>query len=411
MNEHIIGIDNYTFWRAFIKRLEVISLKDTLLISNVRIINPDDQPFKGDVYIEDGKIIQIGQSLSRKAVQRIDGQNHDWLLLPGYIDMHIHGSAGHDTMDASPLALHEIAQSLVQEGVTGFLATTMTQTIAKIESALVNVAQFEQQEGEAILLGIHVEGPFVSKIRAGAQPEEYMISPTIEQFANWQKMSCYRIKQITVAPEIEGGFTFLEALKNFNVIPSIGHSDATIEEVHQAVSLGISQATHLYNQMRPFHHRDPGVVGGVLLEDNIKVELIVDCVHSHPQAVKLAYRTKGAKGIILITDAMRAKGLQYGEYDLGGQTVYVSEKGAHLANGALAGSVLTMEQAVKNMKAITNCSLQEIVAMSSTNAAEQLQLPMKGRIEEGFDADFVLLDQQLNVQKTICRGKVVFEKS
>ncbi len=411
MNEHIIGIDNYTFWRAFIKRLEVISLKDTLLISNVRIINPDDQPFKGDVYIEDGKIIQIGQCLSRKAVQRIDGQNHDWLLLPGYIDMHIHGSAGHDTMDASPLALHEIAQSLVQEGVTGFLATTMTQTIAKIESALVNVAQFEQQEGEAILLGIHVEGPFVSKIRAGAQPEEYMISPTIEQFANWQKMSCYRIKQITVAPEIEGGFTFLEALKNFNVIPSIGHSDATIEEVHQAVSLGISQATHLYNQMRPFHHRDPGVVGGVLLEDNIKVELIVDCVHSHPQAVKLAYRTKGAKGIILITDAMRAKGLQYGEYDLGGQTVYVSEKGAHLANGALAGSVLTMEQAVKNMKAITNCSLQEIVAMSSTNAAEQLQLPMKSRIEEGFDADFVLLDQQLNVQKTICRGKVVFEKS
>ncbi|MEE3805786.1 N-acetylglucosamine-6-phosphate deacetylase [Lysinibacillus fusiformis] len=386
-------------------------MKDTLLISNVRIINPDDQPFKGDVYIEDGKIIQIGQCLSRKAVQRIDGQNHDWLLLPGYIDMHIHGSAGHDTMDASPLALHEIAQSLVQEGVTGFLATTMTQTIAKIESALVNVAQFEQQEGEAVLLGIHVEGPFVSKIRAGAQPEEYMISPTIEQFANWQKMSCYRIKQITVAPEIEGGFTFLEALKNFNVIPSIGHSDATIEEVHQAVSLGISQATHLYNQMRPFHHRDPGVVGGVLLEDNIKVELIVDCVHSHPQAVKLAYRTKGAKGIILITDAMRAKGLQYGEYDLGGQTVYVSEKGAHLANGALAGSVLTMEQAVKNMKAITNCSLQEIVAMSSTNAAEQLQLPMKGRIEEGFDADFVLLDQQLNVQKTICRGKVVFEKS
>ena len=411
MNEHIIGIDNYTFWRAFIKRLEVISLKDTLLISNVRIINPDDQPFKGDVYIEDGKVIQIGQCLSRKAVQRIDGQNHDWLLLPGYIDMHIHGSAGHDTMDASQLALHEIAQSLVQEGVTGFLATTMTQTIAKIESALVNVAQFEQQEGEAVLLGIHVEGPFVSKIRAGAQPEEYMISPTIEQFTNWQKMSCYRIKQITVAPEIEGGFTFLEALKNFNVIPSIGHSDATIEEVHQALSLGISQATHLYNQMRPFHHRDPGVVGGVLLEDNIKVELIVDCVHSHPQAVKLAYRTKGAKGIILITDAMRAKGLQYGEYDLGGQTVYVSEKGAHLANGALAGSVLTMEQAVKNMKAVTNCSLQEIVAMSSTNAAEQLQLPMKGRIKEGFDADFVLLDQQLNVQKTICRGKVVFEKS
>ncbi|WP_230874997.1 N-acetylglucosamine-6-phosphate deacetylase [Lysinibacillus cavernae] len=386
-------------------------MKDTLLISNVTMINPDGQPFEGDLYLEDGKIIQIGQGLSMEAEQYINGQNKDWLLLPGYIDMHIHGSAGHDTMDATQLALHEMAQSLVREGVTGFLATTMTQLIAEIESALVNVAHYERRDGEADLLGIHVEGPFVSKKRAGAQPVEYMISPTIEQFAYWQKISNHRIRQITVAPEIEGGFSFLEALKNFNVIPSIGHSDATIEEVNKAVTLGISQATHLYNQMRPFHHRDPGVVGGVLLEDKIKVELIVDFVHSHPHSVKLAYRTKGAKGIILITDAMRAKGLQNGEYDLGGQTVQVSEKGAHLANGSLAGSVLTMEQAVKNMKAITNCSLQEIVAMSSTNAAEQLQLSKKGRIEEGFDADFVVLDRQLNVQKTICRGKVVFEKS
>jgi len=162
--------------------------------------------------------------------------------------------------------------------------------------------------------------------------------------------------------------------------------------------------------MRPFHHRNPGVVGGVLVEDAVKVEIIADFVHSHPQAVKLAYRSKGAKGIILITDAMRAKGLQYGDFDLGGQTVHVSKAGAHLSNGALAGSVLTMEQAVKNMKAITNCSWQEIVAMSSTNAAEQLKLTTKGRIMEGFDADFVLLDEKLNVQKTICQGKVVFEK-
>ncbi|WP_342551133.1 amidohydrolase family protein [Lysinibacillus sp. FSL M8-0216] len=233
----------------------------------------------------------------------------------------------------------------------------------------------------------------------------------MEQFAHWQNISNHQIRQITIAPEIEGGFTFLEALRDFQVIPSIGHSDASIDEVHKAVALGVNQATHLYNQMRPFHHRDPGVVGGALLDEKIKVELIVDFVHSHPQSVMLAYRLKGAKGIILITDAMRAKGLQYGEYDLGGQTVSVSEKGAHLANGALAGSILTMEQAVKNMKAVTNCSLQEIVAMSSTNAAEQLRLSKKGRIKEGFDADFVLLDQKLNVQKTICRGKVVFEKS
>ncbi|MFJ7734311.1 N-acetylglucosamine-6-phosphate deacetylase [Lysinibacillus sp. NPDC097231] len=385
-------------------------MKNTLLISNVTIVNHDEIPFKGDLLIDNGKIAKISHELFDSAEHYIDGKDENWLLLPGYIDMHIHGSAGHDTMDATQEALHQMASSLVQEGVTGFLATTMTQSIEVIESALTNVAQFDNSDGEARLLGIHVEGPFVSEKRAGAQPVEYIIPPSIEQIIYWQKISKQRIKQVTVAPEVEGGFKFIETLKDLDIIASIGHSDATIEEVDKAVAMGVRQATHLYNQMRPFHHRNPGVVGAVFLEDKVKVEIIADFVHSHPLSVKLAYRIKGANGIILITDAMRAKGLQYGDYDLGGQTVQVSKDGAHLSNGALAGSVLTMEQAVKNMKAITNCSLQDIVAMSSTNAAEQLQLTTKGRIAEGFDADFVLLDQNLNVQKTICRGKVVFEK-
>lgn len=385
-------------------------MKNTLLISNVMIVNHDNTPSKGDLFIDNGRIMKIGYDLSDKAEHYIDGKDKNWLLLPGYIDMHIHGSAGHDTMDATQLALHQMARSLVQEGVTGFLATTMTQSIEAIESALTNVAQFENSDDEASLLGIHVEGPYVSKKRAGAQPIEYIILPSIEQFVSWQKISKHRIKQVTIAPEVEGGFAFIEALKDLNVIASIGHSDATIEEVDSSVALGVRQATHLYNQMRPLHHRNPGVVGAVFLEDKVKVEIIADFVHNHPQAVNLAYRIKGAKGIILITDAMRAKGLQYGDYDLGGQTVHVSKDGAYLSNGALAGSVLTMEQAVKNIKAITNCSLQEIVAMSSTNAAEQLQLTTKGRIAKGYDADFVLLDENLNVQKTICRGKVVYEK-
>ncbi|WP_083226926.1 N-acetylglucosamine-6-phosphate deacetylase [Lysinibacillus xylanilyticus] len=385
-------------------------MKNTLLISNVMIVNHDKTPSKGDLFIENGRIMKIGYDLSDMAEHYIDGKDKNWLLLPGYIDMHIHGSAGHDTMDATQLALHQMARSLVQEGVTGFLATTMTQSIEAIESALTNVAQFENSDDEASLLGIHVEGPYISKKRVGAQPIEYIILPSIKQFVSWQKISKHRIKQVTIAPEVEGGFTFIEALKDLNVIASIGHSDATIEEVDSSVALGVRQATHLYNQMSPFHHRNPGVVGAVFLEDKVKVEIIADFVHNHPQAVNLAYRIKGAKGIILITDAMRAKGLQYGDYDLGGQTVHVSKDGAYLSNGALAGSVLTMEQAVKNIKAITNCSLQEIVAMSSTNAAEQLQLTTKGRIAKGYDADFVILDENLNVQKTICRGKVVYEK-
>ena len=388
----------------------MFNLSNTLLISNVTIVNYDDRPFTGDVLIENGKIKKVGEELFDKAEQYIEGKGKDWLLFPGYIDMHIHGSAGNDAMDATQQALHQMAASLVQEGVTSFLATTMTQAPEAIENALEAIAHFENEEDEAHLLGIHVEGPYVSTKRAGAQPIDYMIVPSSEQFASWQQLSNNRIKQITVAPELEGGMAFVEELNKQGIIVSIGHSDATFEEVERAVTAGVTQATHLYNQMRPFHHRDPGVVGAVLMEDAVKVEIIVDFVHCHPSAVQLAYRVKGAEGIILITDAMRAKGLQYGDYDLGGQTVHVTASGAHLPNGALAGSVLTMEQAVKNMKAVTNCALPELVAMSSANAAKQLQLSTKGRIAEGYDADVILLDQHLNIEKTICRGKVVFEK-
>lgn len=388
----------------------MFNLSNTLLISNVTIVNYDDRPFTGDVLIENGKIIKVGEELFDKAEQYIEGKGNDWLLFPGYIDMHIHGSAGNDAMDATQQALHQMAASLVHEGVTGFLATTMTQAPEAIENALETIAHFENEDDEAHLLGVHVEGPYVSTKRAGAQPIDYMILPSSEQFASWQQLSNNRIKQITVAPELEGGMAFVEELKKQGIVVSIGHSDATLEEVEKAVTAGVTQATHLYNQMRPFHHRDPGVVGAVLVEDAVKVEIIADFVHCHPSAVKLTYRVKGAEGIILITDAMRAKGLQFGDYDLGGQTVHVTASGAHLPNGALAGSVLTMEQAVKNMKAVTNCSLPELVAMSSANAAQQLQLSTKGRIAEGYDADVILLDQHLNIEKTICRGKVVFEK-
>lgn len=372
-------------------------------------MNHDQVPFEGDVFIENGRIKRVGKALTFVAENVIDAKDKGWYLFPGYIDMHIHGSAGNDAMDATEESLHHLGHSLVKEGVTGFLATTMTQPCTAIEKALANIAQFESGIDEAELLGVHVEGPYISTRRAGAQPIKYIKLPSIQQFNRWQELSGNRIKQITVAPEIEGGFEFVEALSKQGIVVSIGHSDATTEEVEQAVKLGAKQATHLFNQMRPFHHREPGVVGSVLVDDNVKVEVIVDFVHSHPKAVELMYRVKGASGIILITDAMRAKGLSYGEYDLGGQNVSVSQTGAHLPNGALAGSVLTMELAVKNMRGVTNCSLQELVAMSSTNAAKQLQLATKGYIAEGFDADFVILDQQLNVQKTICRGKVAFE--
>lgn len=383
-------------------------MSKTILISNVTIVNYDRE-ITGDLFIRDGKVEKIGQALQVEADIFLDGTAKNWIVMPGFIDMHIHGSAGFDMMDATEEALRGMSRSLVKEGTTSYLPTTITQRVDAIEAALENVNGFVNNADEAEVLGIHVEGPYISTKWAGAQPIEHISEPSIEQFLKWQQLSGNRIKQVTVAPEIVGGFEFVQAMSEEGIISSIGHSDASSDEVEKAVQLGAKQATHLYNQMRPFHHRDTGVVGSVLLEDHIKVEIIVDYIHSHMKAVNLAYRLKGAEGIILITDAMRAKGLEYGEYDLGGQTVYVTEKGAHLSSGALAGSILTMDQAVRNMKQTTGCSLQELVSMSSTNAAKQLKLSHKGYIDEGFDADLVILDLELNVQKTICRGNIVFE--
>jgi len=384
-------------------------MNKTILISNVTIVN-HDQEISGDVFIRDSKIEKVGQALQMKADVCIDGTSKNWVVMPGFIDMHIHGSAGFDMMDATEETLRGISRSLVKEGTTSYLPTTITQAVDVIEAALKNVSTFVHNEDEAEILGIHVEGPYISKKWAGAQPVEHITEPSIEQFLKWQQLSGNRIKQVTVAPETAGGFEFVEVMSKEGIVVSIGHSDANSIEVDKAVQLGARQATHLYNQMRPFHHREPGVVGSVLMEELMKVEIIVDYIHSHTQSVNFAYRLKGAEGIILITDAMRAKGLEYGEYDLGGQTVHVTEEGAHLPSGALAGSILTMDQAVRNMKQSTNCSLKELVSMSSTNAAKQLKLSHKGYIGEGFDADLVLLDKDLKIQKTICRGNIVFEK-
>ncbi|WP_397539429.1 N-acetylglucosamine-6-phosphate deacetylase [Rummeliibacillus pycnus] len=381
-------------------------MTQSLLIQNVTVVNNNEIKKNQDVYIKNGKIIEIGKQLYISSNKKIDGSNK--YLFPGFIDMHIHGCAGKDTMDATPEALHTMAKSLVKEGTTSYLATTITQSKDAIEAALSNLANFKSTEDEAEILGIHIEGPFISKKRAGAQPLQHIVPPTIEQFEYWQRLSGNRIKEITVAPEVEGGFAFVEALSKQGIVVSIGHSDATFDDMQKAVSLGAKQGTHLYNQMRPFHHREPGVVGGTLLLPEIKAEIIVDFVHAHPQAVNLAYKMKGAENIILITDAMRAKGVPFGDYELGGQLVRVSEKGAHLTNGALAGSVLTMDAAVRNMKKATNCTLQELVAMSSSNAAKQLNLKGKGNIKEQYDADLILLDQDLAIQKTIKNGKVIF---
>lgn len=373
-----------------------------LILENVTVVNYDALTAHRNVAIEGAQIAAVTENNAMGTGIDCTG----YYCLPGFIDMHIHGADGVDTMDATAASLHQFAAALVAEGTTSFLATTMTQSEDAIAAALQNIAAFQQGEGEANLVGVHLEGPFISAQCAGAQPIEHIQPPSIEKYQQWHEMSGNQIKQITMAPE--QGIELVSYAKELGVVVSIGHSNATAKETQAAVVQGVTQGTHLYNQMRAMHHREPGVVGTVLLEKDVYVEMIVDFIHIHPEMVDLAYRLKGPDKIILITDAMRAKGLAYGKYDLGGQEVTVTENGAHLANGALAGSVLKMNDALRNMRQATGAAWQELVQMSSFNAATQLKLSQKGYIEAGKDADLVIVDENLQVKYTIVNGKIVY---
>ena len=367
-------------------------------LSNVKIIDPIDGERIVTLTIEDGLIASV-----------IDTPNAtpQHTIVPGYIDIHIHGAAGFDVMDATEEALLTMSRALVKEGTTAFLATTMTQSEDAIEAALQNVARFTSPSDGAACVGIHLEGPYVSAKRAGAQPLDHIVQPNIAQFERWQQACDWNIRIATVAGEVEGANSLIKTYAE-KVIFSLGHTDASHLQMLAAKEAGAQHITHLYNQMSPLQHRDIQAIGTALLDDHFYTEIIVDGVHSSPEAVQIAYKMKTAERIILITDAMRAKQMPAGQYELGGQRVFVTENDARLADGTLAGSIVTMEQAVKNMRIFTNCTNTDLVKMSSYNAARQLKLK-KGRIAVGYDADFILIDEQWNVLQTIVQGKVAFK--
>lgn len=374
---------------------------EAILFKDILVVNVDGAE-QADVLVADGQIAEVATQIEAQARQ-VDGSGK--ILMPGFIDIHVHGAAGFDVMDANAAALSGIARAMPQEGVTAFLATTMTQTGEHITRALQAAGNYTSVADEAELLGIHLEGPYLSPHKAGAQNPALFQAPNAEQFENWQTQSGGKIRIVTLAPELDGMADFIELLNRHRIIASIGHSDASYE---QALASGARHVTHLFNQMSGFHHREPGVVGAAMLDGRFRVELIADLIHSHPAAIELAYRQIGAERLMLVTDAMRAKGLAFGDYELGGQQVSVGQSGARLEGGSLAGSVLAMDQAVRNIRDITNCALPELVRMSSYNAAESLGLSEKGRIAKGMDADIVMLSPQLTVEMTLCRGEIAF---
>ncbi|WP_431803735.1 N-acetylglucosamine-6-phosphate deacetylase [Halobacillus andaensis] len=350
--------------------------------TNVTIVTESETIRSGSLQVHDGVVTAIAKQPIGGADITINGNGKRWSLVPGFIDVHIHGADGHDVMDATTEALAGMAAVLPKEGTTSFLATTMTQSQTAISNAVTNVGKYvknEQPEGRAEVLGIHLEGPFISKNKAGAQPLNYIAPPSIKLFNQWQQQSEGNIRLVTLAPEEPGAKDFIKHVSSKGIVASIGHSEATFDQVTEAVDAGARHVTHLYNQMSGMHHRDPGIVGAAFLNEKLMVEMIVDYVHSRKEAVQLAYHHTQADRTILITDAMRAKCLPEGAYDLGGQQVHVKGKEARLSDGTLAGSILTLEEAAAHMKENTNITIEDLVRITSTNAAEQLGISDRKR--------------------------------
>jgi len=345
-----------------------------------------------------------------KNVEIIEAQNK--FIVPGYIDIHVHGGGGSDVMDGEYEAIKQVATTHSRFGTTAFLPTTMTMTKDKIIKSLKSIHEARLKgTGTAEILGIHLEGPYINPEKKGAQKEEDIKKVSVEEFLEFNQASGNLIRLVTIAPEMPGAIDFIRWLHQQGIIVSVGHSNATYKQVQEGIQAGLSQVTHIFNAMRGLHHREPGVVGAALSSPKLIVEMIADGIHLHPMVLKMLTQIKESEKLVLITDAMRATGFKEGTYDLGGQEVMVTQGQAKLKNGTLAGSVLTMDKAVKNLVTKVGISLLNAVQMASYNPAKCLGIDdKKGSLELYKDADIVILNKNLETELTMVAGKVVYRR-
>ncbi|ATF15019.1 N-acetylglucosamine-6-phosphate deacetylase [Brevibacillus brevis X23] len=355
-----------------------------------------------------GKADEYGKALPNHVVIVEDG----WIC-PGFVDMHMHGIDGYDTMDGTPKSLQAISTALARHGVTSFLATTMTAPYDQLEQVLVNIAQ-NSREGlpGAQAIGIHLEGPWINPRYKGAQKEENIAIPKLDAVQKLYGLSEGLIKVVTIAPEQPEALEAIAWLKERDVIVSAGHTGATFAQATEAVDAGVRHFTHCFNAMTGLHHREPGVVGAAMYHEQLSTELIADGIHVHPAVMKILYRVKTAERLALVSDSMRAAAMGEGTYDLGGQEVHVHDNQAKLADGTLAGSILTLNRAVGNMVTLSGVALPEAVEMASHTPASILGFgDRKGRLAAGYDADITVLNTQFDVTMTFVAGKEVYHQS
>jgi N-acetylglucosamine-6-phosphate deacetylase len=382
-----------------------------LAFTSHRLLTPTDTVQHPIMLVEQGRILEIADRQSREMPAGVSASDFgDGLIAPGYVDLHIHGSAGYDVMDAVLEALPAIEHLLARHGVTSYLPTTVTAPIDATLRALERLANaVEMREKESVgsdrsgPRGIHLEGPFISHARRGVHPPQHLAAPTLNLFDQLWQAARGRIRMMTIAPELEGAPQVIAEAAKRGVCLSLGHSDADFAAAERGIVAGARHATHIFNAMRPLDHRSPGILGAVLTDRRVSADVIADGVHLDPAIVKLVAHCKGPERTVLITDATSATGMPDGRYHLGSFEVDVRD-GKCMRDGKLAGSVLTMDRAVRNLAHFAEWNLAQAAAAAGQNPARVAGIANKGVLAVGADADFVVLSPEGDVRRTFVGG-------
>ena len=385
--------------------------KPRLLFTNARLFCPTDDYAPGWLLTEGTHIKLIGPGAAPQfpagyITRTLDAAGCH--LLPGFIDLHAHGACGHEVMDASPDGLQAQARFYTQHGVTSFLPTTWTASKEETVRALDVVTELTGRVPRgATILGAHMEGPYLGG-KSGAQAPQHIRRADLDEVREF--LDHNQVKLVALAPEYPENLRLIDECTRRGITVSAAHTNATYDQMVVAVEHGLRQATHTYNAMVGLSHREPGTVGAIMTIDHIRAELIADNVHVHPAAMKILVKVKGPDKVILVTDAIRGTGMPDGEYPIDQRTITVRDGAARLPDGTLAGSILTMDRALRNIIAATGLALREAWPMTSRNAAQSIGVTQtKGTLEVGKDADLVLLDADLNLLMTVVEGEITHE--